>query len=263
MSLVLKEEAALSVNLGKDAVLPPMTDIFPAPVSVENPLVPSIKQFPSSSLGAFGLLRELFRPDPFSGDLSRYFQNAANSLMESQARGLPLIVRCQRAADIHQAIRFSQSVKMPLIIQGSGEAYKGIDSLKKYNIPVIAEADLGPNRHGISEDLEDNRKWQNWMTNIPRLIQQGVLVAIAVKDEKGLPELFWITQYFQRYGIDPEELIKTITINPAKIFGLADRIGSLAKGKDADILFFKKVPGVPLPVLKKVMSQGQIIYEEK
>ena len=262
-SSVLKEDAALSINLGKGAILPPMTDIFPAPVSVENPLIPSLKQFPSSSLGALGLLNELFGPVPFSGDLARYFQNAASSLKESQARGLPLIVRCQRAADIHQAIRFSQSVKMPLIIQGTAEAYKWVDSLKKYNIPIIAEADLGPNRHGISEDLKNNRNWQNRMKNIPTLIQQGVLVAIAAKDEKGLPDLFWITQYFQRYGIDPEELIKTITINPAKIFGLEDRVGSLAKGKDADILFFKKETGVPLPALKKVMSRGQMIYEEK
>lgn len=263
MSLMLKEEAALYINLGKEAMLPPMTDIFPAPVSVENPLVPSIKQFPSSSLGALGLLNELFRPVPFSGGLARHFQNVGNSLKDSQALGLPLIIRCQRAADIHQAIRFSRSVKMPLIIQGAAEAYKQIDSLKKHNIPVIVEADLGPNRQGISEEIKDNRDWQNRMTNIPSLIQQGVLVAIAVKDEKGLPDLFWITQYFQRFGIDPEELIKTITINPAKIFGLEDRVGSLAKGKDADILFLKKETGVPLPVLKKVMSQGQIIYEEK
>ncbi len=263
MSLMLKKEAALSINLGKDAVLPPMTDIFPAPVSVENPLVPSIKQFPSSSLGVFGLLNELFRPVPFSGDLTRYFQNAANSLEESQARGLPLIVRCQGAADIHLAINFAQSVKMPLIIQGAAEAHKMIDILKKNKIPVIVEANFRPNRHGISEDLKDNRNWQNRMKNIPTLIQQGVLVAIAAKGEKGLPDLFWITQYFQRYGIDPEELIKTITINPAKIFGLEDRVGSLANGKDADILFFKKETGAPLPALKKVMSQGQIIYEEK
>jgi hypothetical protein len=265
VSLLLKQEAALSINLGKDALLPPMTDIFPAPVSVENPLVPSIKQFPSSSLGIFGLVYELFRPDPFSGDLARYFQNAANSLKESQTQGLPLIVRCQRAADIHQAIVFSQSVKMPLIIQGAEEAHKCVDSLKKHNIPVIAEADLGPDKHGVSEDLayNVNRSWQNRMTNIPKLIQKGVLVAIATRDEKGLSDLFWIVQYFQRFGIDPEELIKTITINPAKIFGMEDRVGCLAAGKDADILFFKKEPGAPLPALKKVMNQGQIIYEEK
>ncbi|UCE41226.1 MAG: amidohydrolase family protein [Candidatus Aminicenantes bacterium] len=263
MSLILKKEAALNINLGRDAVLPPMTDIFPAPVSVENPLVPSIKQFPSSNLGAFGLMNELFRPVPYSGDLARYFQNAANSLKKSQTRGLSLIVRCQGDADIHQAILFSRSVKMPLIIQGTPEAYKWADSLKKHNIPVIAEADLRPNRYGLSEDLKNNRDWQNRMINIPTLIRRGVLVSITANEEKGLPDLFWITQYFQRFGINSDELIKTITINPAKIFGLDDRVGSLTKGKDADILFFKKEAGVPLPALEKVMSQGQIIYEEK
>jgi hypothetical protein len=263
MSHVLKREAALCVNLGKDALLPPMIDIFPAPVSVENPLIPSFKQYPSSSLGAWGLLGELFRPEPFSGDLARYFQNAVNSLRNSQAQGLPMIVRCQRAADIYQAISFARSIKMPLIIQGAEGAYECVDNLKKNNIPVIAGVGFGPNTRGKTEDVVDSKDGQNRITNISTLIQEGVQVAITVKDEKGLPDLYWITQYFQRFGILPEELVKTITINPARIFGVEDRIGSLAKGKDADILFFKKESGHPLPALKKVMSQGQIVYEEK
>jgi imidazolonepropionase-like amidohydrolase len=263
VSHLLQKEAALCINLGKNAVLPPMTDIFPAPVSVENPLIPSFKQYPSSSLGAMGLLHALFQPEPFTGDLARYFQNVANSLKKSQAQGIPLIIRCQRAVDIQQAISFSQSVKMPLIIQGAAEAHKCVDSLKKHNIPVIVEADFRPNSAGVSDDLLYNKDGQDRMVNIPTLIQSGIQVAITAKDDKGLPDLYWITQYFQRCGIVPDELVKTITINPAKIFSLEDRIGSLAKGKDADILFFKKEPGKPLPALKKVMSQGQIVYEEK
>jgi hypothetical protein len=261
-SRMLKKEAALCVNLGREALLPPMTDIFPAPVSVENPLIPSYKQFPSSSLGAWGLLNALFRTETFSGDLARYFQNAADSLRRSQAQGLPLIVRCQRAVDIHRAIYFARSIKMPLIIQGAAEAYKCVDSLKKNDIPVIVEVDFRPNTRGETEDSINNENGQTWMTNIPTLIREGVRVAVAAKDEKGLPDLYWITQYFQRYGIDPEDLVKTIAIDPARIFGVDDRIGSLAKGKDADILFFKKEPGNPLLALKKVMSQGQIVHEE-
>jgi hypothetical protein len=259
-SPVLKERAALSINLGKNAILPPMTDIFPAPVSVENPLVPSIKQFPSSSLGAFWLLNELFRPEPFSGDLSRYFQNVANSLKEAQDHGLPLIVKCQEDADIQQAILFARSIKMPLIIQGDIESLELADVLIENSIPIVVEADVRPNGSWVFENTMDS---QNRMKNIPRLIQKGICVALTPVEDRYLSDLFWVAQYFQKYGISEEEIVKTITLNPAKIFGCDDRVGSLAKGKDADVLFFKRESGVPLPVLKKVMSEGQIVYEEK
>ncbi len=262
-SSLLKKNAALNINLGKEAVLPPMTDIFPAPVSVENPLVPSFKQFPSSSLGAFWLLGELFRPDPFTGDLARYYQNAADSIEEMQDEGLPLIVRCRESSEIRMAIRFARSVGMPLVLQAADVAPGWIDILEKNGIPVIAETGVIPNNRRISQDFGENGDRQDRAGHIPALIRQGIRVAIVPMDEDGLPDLFWITQYFRKYGVDPEELIATITVNPAKIFGVEDRIGSLAEGKDADILFFKKEPGAPLPALKKVMSQGQIVYEEK
>lgn len=262
-SSLLKKDAALNINLGREAVLPPMTDIFPAPVSVENPLVPSIKQFPSSSLGAFWLLNGLFRPDPFTGELARYYQNAANSLKESQEAGLPLIVRCREAAEIRMAVQFARSVGMPLVLQGAEDVMEWIEILSENDIPVIAETDVTPNGHRISRDFREQEDRWNMTENIPALIRRGIRVAIVPMDEEGVPDLFWIAQYFQKYGIDPEELIRTITLNPAKIFGLEDRIGSLSPGKDADILFFKRDAGAVLPVLKKVMSQGRIVYEEK
>lgn len=262
-SSVLKDDAALNINLGRDAVLPPMTDIFPAPVSVENPLVPSIKQFPSSRLGAFWLLNELFRPEPFSGDLSRYFQNVANSLKRAKDRRLPLIVRCQEDSAIHQAILFAQSVNMPLIIMGTIESPKMIDIFKEKDIPVVVEADVRPNGLWMPEDSVDTRERQNRMKNVALFIQKGIRVALTVADEKYLPDLFWAAQYFQKFGLSHEDIVKTITLNPARFYGLDDRIGSLEEGKDADILFFKKAPGLPLPALKKVMSEGKIVYEEK
>ena len=263
MSLMLKKEAALCINLGKNAVLPPMTDIFPAPVSVENPLVPSSKQFPSSSLGAVWLLHELFNIESFSGDMARYFRNVSDSLKTDQAQGLPLIVKVQEALDIQQAIRFAASVKMPLIIQGDFDAYPILRILKEKGIPVIIEVDLRPNGHWMSVDSISVNERQKRMKNIPFMIEQGLQVALTTTDDRYLPDLFWVVQYFQKYGISIEEIIKTITINPAEIFGIDDRIGSLSKGKDADILFFKRETGVPLPVLKKVMSEGHIVYEEK
>lgn len=261
-SLVLKDEAALYLNLGKEAFLPPMTDVFPAPVSPENPLVPSFRQFPSSSLGAYWLLHELFHFKAYSGELARYFQSISNSLEKAQEQGLPLIVRCQKASDILQAIHFSKTVNMPLVIQGAAEAYRLADILKENHVSVIAEAPVRPNGLFTYQESGEKPVSGKHMRNIPVLIQKGVLVSITPDDEKYLPDLFWVAQYFQKFGISEEELIETVTINTAKIFGLEERIGNLGKGRDADILFFKKVPRTPLPRLDKVMREGQFIYGE-
>jgi imidazolonepropionase-like amidohydrolase len=135
--------------------------------------------------------------------------------------------------------------------------------LEEKGIPVIVEADVRPNGHGMPVESTDMNERKERMKNIPLMIKQGLRVALTTTHEKYLPDLFWIVQYFQKYGISFEEIIKTITINPAKIFRIDNRIGSLAKGKDADILFFKRETGMPLPVLKKVMSEGHVVYEEK
>lgn len=261
-SQIVKKEASLSVNLGKRALLPPMTDIFPAPVSPENPLTPSIKQFPSAVLGAFWAVQGLFRFEPYSGDLIRYMENISSSLSKAKEKKLPLIIHCQKAADIHLAVELAGILDMPLIIHGAAEAHKLADTLKKNNVSVIAEAHVRPNGFFPREESLTDEWIRIDLKGIPALIKEGITVGITPEDDAYLPDLFWVTQYFRRYGVSEEELIKTITINPARMFGVDDRIGSLEIGKDADILFFKRDSGKPLQVLKKVMIEGKIVHEE-
>jgi imidazolonepropionase-like amidohydrolase len=117
---------------------------------------------------------------------------------------------------------------------------------------VIAE--INPESKFV--DLEENRK------NICWLIEKGIPVALSWGNKKEEPvDLFWHIQIFRKYGIMEEDLVKTITINPAFMFGVDSRIGNLTKGTDADILFFRKIEGKPLPVLVKVMIEGKIVDE--
>ena len=260
---VLKPDAALALNLVREAVLPPMTDIFPAPVSTQNPLVPSIRQYPASNLGAYWLLTELLRPEPYSGDLAKYYGNISGALREIQSQGRPLIVRCRTASEIRQAVDLAKMLKMPLIILAAAEALEALESIKAESVSLIVEAGLKPNGYYPGGDLSGAADLRKPLAEIAGLVQRGIPLALATDDEKYLPDLFWIAQYFQKFGISREDLFKTITINPARIFGLDDRVGSLTKGRDADILFFKEAPGKPLPRLERVMIEGRIVHEEK
>jgi imidazolonepropionase-like amidohydrolase len=261
-SRVVREDAALRINLDGGAVLPPMITIYPAPVSPENPITPSRKQFPSSTLGAYWLIRNLFHSGEAAGDLMKYRETVASSLIQARERKIPLLVECRKAVDIHQAVELAAELKMPLIISGGTEAAQCADVLAQKNIPVIAESKVRPNDPdpdgaGIAREGFSGRS-----SGISTLISKGILVAVKPSEDRWIPDLLWIVQSYRKYGVSAEDLIKSITINPARIFGVDQRLGSLEKGKDADILFFQNEKGIPLPRLKKVMIEGKIVHEQ-
>jgi imidazolonepropionase-like amidohydrolase len=64
-----------------------------------------------------------------------------------------------------------------------------------------------------------------------------------------------------KYGMDPLEALKAITINPAKLIGMEDRIGSLEAGKDADIVLYDGDPFDIQTGVKKVFINGKIVYD--
>jgi len=260
---IVKKEAALSLNLGKGSILPPLINIFPAPIRTENPIVSSQKQFPSSALGAFWTIHQLFRFSSFSGDLAKYMEAISLSLREAQEQKLPLIISCQRAVEIFEAVELAKILRMPLIIHGGAEAYRVADILKENNVSVLADSFARPNGTYPQEELMAKDEGRAELENIPILIRKGIVLAIRPDEEKYLPDLLWVAEYYQKYGFSETDLLKTITINPARIFGIENRIGSLEKGKDADIVFFQKEKGKPLPELRKVMIEGIMAYEKK
>jgi hypothetical protein len=261
-SSVLRKDVALRVNLGEGSLLPPMIKTYPAPISDENPITPVQKQFPSSSLGAYWVVRGLFRLEPYTGDLAKYMNNISSSLRQAREQKIPLLIQCQKVPEIEQALELSEQLKMPAIISGGAQAHNLSAVLKEKNIPVLAESNLKPNDSYKEKAFPLSEASLNDPENVSALISQGVLTSIAPAEDKYLPDLLWIVLYHQKYGLSAEELIKSITINPARIFGVEGRIGSLEKGKDADVLFFQSEKGKPLPQLKKVMIEGRIIYEQ-
>jgi len=262
-ALVIKKDAALRINLVNDAFLPPMVKIHPAPASIENPITPAQKQFPSTALGAYWALQGLFSFEPYAGDLAKYWEEIAAPLKQAQEQKWPIVIQCEKAAEIRQALELAEQLKLSPVISGAAEASQFIEILKEKNIPVIAEVNLRPNDIFQGAETSPMEETVADPKNISTLLRNGILVALKPLEEKYIFDLFWITQYFLRYGLSSDDLLKTITINPARIFGVEDRIGSLEKGKDADILFFQREAGRLLPRLKKVMIEGRIVHENQ
>ena len=164
-------------------------------------------------------------------------------------------VRCHshRSDDIQTAIRLSEEFGYRLILDHATESYKIKELIISKNIPVI----LGP-LFGMSTKPESKFKS---MKTPGIMTKAGALVCITtdapVVPIEGLRDTLIMAV---RDGLSPDIALNTITINPAKVLGVDDRVGSLETGKDADFLIFN---GDPLDLRSKVVQtyiDGNLVY---
>jgi imidazolonepropionase-like amidohydrolase len=150
------------------------------------------------------------------------------------------------------AIRLAKEFNLRLVIEGAAEAYRLIDEIKAANAEVIVHPTMG--RAG-GETLNMT------MENAAILTKAGIPVSIESGFEGYVPKtrvILFEAAVAMVNGLPYEEALKTITINPARLLGLEKRIGSIEKGKDADLVLFN---GDPFEYLTKpcvVIIDGKV-----
>jgi imidazolonepropionase-like amidohydrolase len=156
-------------------------------------------------------------------------------------REIPWRQHCHRADDIATAMRMAREFGYDLVIDHGTEAYLLADQIAAAGIPVV----IGPLFTSRSKVELRNRT----MASPARLAAAGVTIAITT-DHPVVPIHFLIHQatLAVKEGLDPVTALRAVTINPARIIGCADRIGSLTPGKDADVVIWS---GDPLDVMSR------------
>ncbi len=100
--------------------------------------------------------------------------------------------------------------------------------------------------------------------NLPRLaVQWGVRIAIRSGAAAGARHLPLDVAFAVREGWNTREALRALTLSPAQIFGVDDRIGSIEKGKDADLVFLTGDPFRMASRVTRVMVDGELIFEEE
>jgi imidazolonepropionase-like amidohydrolase len=132
---------------------------------------------------------------------------------------------------IIDAVNFSQSEKIDLVLVGAYEAYKTIDLLNKYNIPVILQR-----VHSTPDNDDDDYDMSYKLAHL--LSSKGVLVGLNTSgdmERMNTRNLPFYAGTCVAYGLDKEKAVQLITLNTAKILGIDDFTGSLEVGKDATL----------------------------
>lgn len=157
-------------------------------------------------------------------------------------RQIPLVLEAHRASDIRQAVRFAKREEVRLIIAGATEAWMVASHLADADVPVILkpteQVPWGFEALGARDDSAAILHSQGvtvalsaggWSQNIRRLRQQaGIAVA---------------------HGLEHHAAVQAITQSPATMFGLDEKIGSIAEGKRANLVLWS---GDPLEVRTRV-----------
>jgi len=166
---------------------------------------------------------------------------------------LPVIISVEKAKDIELAIKFVQEEKLKAIFRGCAQGYKVAEKIKEAGIPVIIDSlYVGPSEPEDGYDAP--------YRNVVELAKAGVLISFSSGDDpaqgKDLP---YHAAKAVAFGLPHDEALRALTINPAKIFGVDNRLGSIEKGKDADLII---ATGDPLEIrteVKQLIINGRTI----
>ena len=155
------------------------------------------------------------------------------------------------ATDVMTLTRLKDEFGFDLTIHHSTEAYKVAPELAKRGISAVV-LPLGP-RIGVGEDA---------MAGPAVLWKAGV--KIAMHTDAPVISQRWLrlcAALAMRYGIPEEEALKMVTSNAAEIARVADRVGSIAVGKDADLVIFNGPWYEPKSRVDLVIGDGRVIYD--
>ncbi len=147
----------------------------------------------------------------------------------------PLLIRASRASDIRQALSLAREEKVRIILEGAEEGWLAAREIADARVPVLLDpqADLPRAFESLGARLD----------NAARLQSAGVLIAIkGGRNFNSLRPMRLNAGVAVAYGLTHDQALAAITLNPARIWGLDGRIGSLEVGKDADVVVWNGDP---------------------
>lgn len=199
---------------------------------------------------------ELAKEDPEKKDpIPRPAYDMGKEVLLKLLRGeIPARCHSHRADDIRTAIRLADEFGFRLVIDHATESFKIKDVILEKGLPVV----VGPSFGARTKSELINKS----LTTPGIMMKAGAMVSITT-DAPVIPidGLRDVVVMAIREGLPKERALETITINPAKVLEVDQRVGSLKAGKDADFLIFN---GDPFDIKNRVLKtyiDGELVYE--
>ena len=161
----------------------------------------------------------------------------------------PLLIEVEKEKDILSALRWIKEKKVNAILGGVSEGWRVADSIAAAGVPAL----VGP---VIDLPSRPSDRYDAAYANAGKLNKAGVKIAIRTMQTENVRNLPYHAGFAAAYGLGKEEALKAVTINPAEIFGVADHLGSIEKGKQANLIVTDGDPFETKTNIEKVFIQG-------
>ncbi|HEY6270613.1 MAG TPA: amidohydrolase [Terriglobales bacterium] len=258
-------------GLGRDEMLFPGAPQSIKFASGENPkrVYGARNQLPSTRMGNFEVMRQAFTEardymrqwDDYDAKVKRGDKDATPPKKDLKLEALADVLRGKLLVQIH-CYRADEFLTEMAIAKEFGykirafhhalEAYKVADKIAANGVAIAT----WPDWWGFKYEAWDGIPW-----NAAISLHKGVRVALKSDSEDVTRRLNQEAGKIMHYGVSEEDALKMITLNPAWIIGVEDRVGSLDVGKDADITIWNAYPLSSAALVDKVFIDGDVYFD--
>jgi len=268
---VVASAVGVQVTLGELSRRQPSIYEPPVGASADNPFEVLERPLPQSRAGEFLALRRLFdvgrayhdgivafrdksadapAPDPIAAALWRLFTGEDH-----------LRVRANKARDIYHVLELAREYGLRVVIEGGAEAEKLTSWLTAMDVPVIFPGAFRPGRLEPGDLASPALEGRVDERSVVRMARAGVDVILNSPTDSHVKDLLLEAASAVRFGMSPDEALRAITLRPAEVLGVADRVGSLAVGKDADFIVLGADPFSERAAPQAVVIEGAVVYQ--
>jgi imidazolonepropionase-like amidohydrolase len=258
-------------GLGRDELLFPGAPQSIKFASGENPkrVYGGKGQVPSTRMGNFEVMRQAFTEareymrqwDDYEAKVKKGDKDVAPPKKDLKLEALADVLRGKLLVQIH-CYRADEFLTEMAIAKEFGykirafhhalEAYKVADQIAANGVAIAT----WPDWWGFKYEAWDGIPW-----NAAISLHKGVRVALKSDSEDVTRRLNQEAGKIMHYGVSEEDALKMITLNPAWIIGVEDRVGSLDVGKDADITIWNSYPLSSAALVDKVLIDGDVYFD--
>ena len=197
------------------------------------------------------------RKQAANGEITKMpaYNQKLEALLPVLAREIPLKAHAHQANDIFTALRIAREFDLRLTLEHVTEGHLIADELaKEKDVPMA----VGPSLTFASKFELQNKSWET-----PGVLANAGCHVSIITDNSVIPQQYLplCAGMAVKAGMDPFDALKAITINPAEHIGVADRVGSLEVGKDADVVITNGCPFEVMTEVRAVFIDGVQVAE--
>lgn len=207
----------------------------------------------------YKLVKEAYAKNPRGMERPQY-DRALEGVLDSKR----ILMPANRLVEIDRMIRFTAELKQPAILYGMREAYRpeSADLLKKAGLPVLVSLKwptppTGPDVHLEEESLRNLQNYDMAPSAPAALAKAGVKFAFYSDGVDTARDLHRAVKKALDAGLTRDQALRAMTLTPAEIYGIADRVGSIEKGKIANLVVTRGDLFEPSTKIEMVIVDGK------